>query len=144
VVDVERTFVVNKPIAAVRDYLVDFAHAEQWDPGTKTCTSTSEPPVAVGSSWHNVSDFMGREVELRFSLERMEPERLTFVGKNKNATTTNDLFLMPEGDAKTVVNYKSHVEFHGIARLAGPVAQREFEKIADGTAAQLTQTLDAL
>ena len=31
---VERTFTVPRPIEAVFAYLADFAHTEQWDPGT--------------------------------------------------------------------------------------------------------------
>ncbi len=52
-VHVQRTFSVTPDPATVVDYLADFSRAEQWDPGTKTCTTTSTGPVGVGSTWHN-------------------------------------------------------------------------------------------
>lgn len=143
-VEVQRTFVVNQPVEVVRPYLTDFAHAEQWEPGTRSCTQTSDGEVAQGTTWRNVADFMGREVELDYRLALVEDGHLSFVGENKQATSINDIFLMTEGDARTVINYKATIEFHGLAKLAAPVAQREFEKIADDTAAQMADALNAL
>lgn len=44
-VSVQRTLTVSKPIEQVVEYLADFAHAQEWDPGTKTCTLVSSGPV---------------------------------------------------------------------------------------------------
>ena len=92
-VHVQRTFTVNQPVDVVVDYLKDFGHAEQWDPGTVSCTRVGNGPVGVGSSWQNVSKVRGRETQLEYRLERLEPRRITFVGKNKTATSTDDITL---------------------------------------------------
>lgn len=44
-----RTFTVTPPPEIVVDYLKDFHHAEQWDPGTRTCKRIDSGPVAEGS-----------------------------------------------------------------------------------------------
>lgn len=142
-VDVQRTFVVNQPVESVREYLRDFAHAVEWDPGVRICAPTGGTGD-VGSTWHTVGDFMGREVELDYRLALLEDGHLRFVGENKQAKTTNNLFLMTEGDDRTVITYEANVELHGLAKLAAPVAQREFEKIADDTAAQMVEILNGL
>ena len=145
-VSVERTFVVLKPRDVVREYLKDFAHAEQWDPGTETCRRTDTGPVAVGSSWHNVSTFRGRTTELDYRLERLDDDRVTFVGENKTATSTDDIRLAEAGvdRGQTTVTYRADIAFHGLAKLAGPILQREFERLADETRDQMTRSINAL
>jgi carbon monoxide dehydrogenase subunit G len=143
VVDVERTFTVAKPIGTVVDYLKDFAKAEAWDPGTVSCTPLGEGPVAVGSRWHNVSKFKGRETELTYRLTRLEPQRLTFVGENKTATSTDDLTFTTV-DGGTSITYHANIVFHGLAKLADPLLKHEFEKLGDSTVKSMTGTLNSL
>lgn len=145
-VSVERSFVVLKPRDVVRDYLKDFANAEQWDPGTQTCRPTSPGPVAVGSTWHNVSQFRGRTTELEYRLDRLDDDRLTFVGENKTATSTDDIRLAEAGvdRGQTTITYRADIAFHGLAKLAGPILQREFERLADETRDQMTRSVNAL
>ncbi|MFI6979103.1 SRPBCC family protein [Embleya sp. NPDC050154] len=129
-VDVQRTFTVPRPIDEVVSYLRDFSHAVHWDPGTHECTRIDSGPIGVGSRWHNVSEFRGRHTELAYELTRSEPARLTFVGTNKTATSTDDLTFEPAGSS-TKITYRSHVRFHGLARLADPFLRREFERLGD-------------
>lgn len=142
-VDVRRTFTVSKPIEKVVAYLEDFAHAEEWDPGTKTCTQVGTGPVEVGTHWDNLSEFRGRETTLDYELVRSEPERLTFVGKNKTATSTDDItFRAVEGG--TEISYHAHFDFHGLAKLASPLVAGALEDLGDPTVEQMTKALSAL
>ncbi|MBE1494513.1 carbon monoxide dehydrogenase subunit G [Amycolatopsis lexingtonensis] len=142
-VEVERTLTVTAPIEAVAGYLQDFAHTEEWDPGTKSCTRTDAGPIEVGARWHNVSEFRGRETELDYRLTRREPGRVTFVGSNKTATSTDDFTLTPDGSG-TKVRYQATIEFHGLAKLAGPLLKREFERLGDEVVPELTRALGKL
>lgn len=142
-VDVERTFTVDQPVDAVTGYLRDFSTAEQWDPGTISCTRLDEGPVEVGSRWHNVSEFNGKQTELTYELVRAEPGRLTFVGKNKTATSTDDLTFAPDGGG-TAITYHATIVFHGIAKLADPFLKGKFEKLGDSTVESMTGALNAL
>jgi carbon monoxide dehydrogenase subunit G len=140
---VERSFVVSTPMVAVVGYLKDFTHAEAWDPGTERCARTDTGEIRVGSTWHNVSQFRGKQTELDYELVRLDPGRLTFVGKNRTATSTDDMSFRVAGSG-TTVSYTASVEFHGLAKLATPLLQRAFNRIADQTVAQLTPVLNAL
>lgn len=142
-IDVKRTFIVAKPVEFVADYLKDFAHAEQWDPGTRSCRQETAGPVEVGTTWHNVSEIKGRQTELTYRLEEFSPGRLMFVGKNKTATSTDDITLEPSGTG-TRITYHAEIEFHGVAKLAGPFLQSEFERLGDQTATQMTRVINAL
>lgn len=142
-VSVERTFVVDQPMGVVVDYLKDFSRAQDWDPGTKSCRRNDRGPVGEGSTWDNVSEFWGRETRLTYTLIRLESNRLTFVGQNKTATSTDGIVLAPRGDA-TSISYHADIQFTGLAKLAAPLMGSELKRLGDGTEAQLTRVLNAL
>ncbi|HEV2633848.1 MAG TPA: SRPBCC family protein [Actinocrinis sp.] len=144
-VSVERVITVQAPLDTVVDYLKDFARTEEWDPGTVSCTRQDSGPVRMGSSWRNRSQFKGRETELDYELVRLEPAHLTFVGRNKTATSTDDLAFTPGPSAdQTVITYRANIEFHGLARLAGPFLRGEFERLGDEVADKMPRVLGAL
>jgi carbon monoxide dehydrogenase subunit G len=140
---VSRTFTVTPPPAVVIDYLQDFAHAEEWDPGTESCTRNDSGPVRVGSTWHNVSKIAGVSTELTYELTELTSERLQFVGTNDTATSTDTITVVPhEGGSE--VTYEAVIEMHGAAKLTAPVIKLVFEKIGSDTEEDLTVVLNRL
>jgi carbon monoxide dehydrogenase subunit G len=139
----ERTFTVTKPVNIVRDYLQDFGRAEMWDPGTQTCTRKDQGPVKIGSTWDNVSKIAGKTTELTYRLERLEPGRITFVGKNKTATSTDDIVL-ESADGGTRITYRSDVVFNGLAKLADPIFVPIFQRLGNKTQDNLVGIIERL
>lgn len=142
-VEVNRSFEVTKPVSGVLDYLQDFARTQEWDPGTKRCTRTDSGPIKVGSRWHNVSEFRGRQTELEYQLKERTADHLVFQGDNKTVTSTDDISLAnsPTG---TRISYRATLEFHGLAKLAGPFLKSGFEKVADDTVRQMAGVINDL
>jgi carbon monoxide dehydrogenase subunit G len=143
VVNVSRTFTVDKPVQVVIDYLKDFSNAVDWDPGTQSCTRIDGGPVEVGSSWRNVSKVLGRETELTYRLRTLEPGHLTLVGTNDTATSTDDILVRPSGTGSEIT-YHATIELHGLARFGAPVVKLEFERLASLTEKQLIRAIAAL
>jgi carbon monoxide dehydrogenase subunit G len=141
VIRINRTFTVGKPAPEVIDYLKDFARAEEWDPGTVSCKRIDAGPVRVGSTWHNVSAIRGRETELLYRLARLEPDRVTFVGTNKTATSTDDMTISARGE-DTEISYTATIIFNGLAKVAGPFLARTFDKLGDETQQQMTKAIN--
>ena len=144
VITTERTFDVARPAAVVVEYLKDFANAVEWDPGTKTCVQEGAGPVAVGTTWHNVSEIKGRETELTYQLVTLEPGHITLVGKNKTATSTDDIRVLDAGPGTSTITYRSEIEFHGPAKLAQPFLKSEFDKLGDQTRDSITAAVARL
>lgn len=143
-VSVRRTFSLKQEPERVVRYLRDFAHAEQWDPGTKTCVRVGTGEVGVGTTWKNTSEFLGRETELSYELVQDSADHLIFRGTNKTATSTDDLTIVAEGTDSTQLTYVAIIEFNGVARFAGPFVKPAFEKLATKTVAQMTSVLEGL
>jgi len=141
--EIRRSFTVDKPPGVVVDYLRDFARAQDWDPGTLACTRLDSGPVREGSTWHNVSQFLGRRAELTYRLVREHPDRLTFVGENRSATSVDDLTFRPAGSG-TRVTYQADIRLRGAARLADPLVRLALTRMAGGVVARMSQVINAL
>lgn len=140
----QRTFSVSAPLSAVHTFLADFSSTEQWDPGTQTCVRTDDGPVRVGSTWHNVSLYRGRQTELDYRLETMDAGHLRFVGANKTASTIDDLRLSDAANGRTEIHYTGTIAFHGLIRLGEPFLRRSFEQLADETVQKMTGAINNL
>jgi carbon monoxide dehydrogenase subunit G len=140
---VSRTFSVEVPPEIVIAYLADFAHAEQWDPGTVRCKRHDDGPVAVGSTWDNTSKIAGISTELTYTLEQLSDQRIVLVGRNKTATSTETIDVTPRETGSTIT-YTNKLRFNGAAKLATPLAKVVFEKLGNDTQKQLTETLNGI
>ena len=80
---------------------------------------------------------------MSYRLERLEPRRITFVGQNKTATSTDDM-TFAEAAGGTEIHYDANIVFHGLAKLADPLMRREFEVLGDETVSKMTAVLNVL
>lgn len=140
---IQRTFPVAPSVETVVAYLTDFANAEAWDPGTKSCVRSDGGPVQVGSVWKNISEFRGKETELTYTLTRREPGHLTFEGDNKTAHSVDDIVVRTAGGT-TEITYTADITFKGVVKLAEPLLRGTFKKLGDDTVVQMTKTLAEL
>lgn len=142
---VSRTFDVRPQQSVVLDYLKDFGNAEEWDPGTESCTRTDSGPVQVGSTWHNVSKIAGVSTELDYTLEQLSDDTIVLVGRNDTATSTDTITVVPSPDGPgSRVTYEAVIELSGAAKIADPVMKIVFEKIGSDTEDDMTTALNRL
>ncbi len=137
-----RSFTVHPAPAVVIAYLKDFANAEEWDPGTESCTRVGDGPVAVGARWHNVSKIAGVTTELDYELAELTDTRIVLVGRNDSATSTDTITVLPSGEGSEIT-YHAELDMHGLANLAAPAMKLVFEKLANDTEEQLTRVLES-
>lgn len=142
---VSRTFDVRPDPSVVIDYLKDFSNAEEWDPGTESCTRNDSGPVVVGSTWHNTSKIAGVSTQLTYTLEQLSAEQIVLVGRNDTATSTDTITVVPNPDGTgSRVTYEAHIEMKGAAKLADPIMKVVFEKIGNDTEDDMTTVLNRL
>lgn len=140
---IQRDATVEKAPTIVVEFLRDFSHAEQWDPGTVTCVRLDGGPVREGSTWRNVSRFLGRETELIYRLQSAAPDRLTFVGENHSARSVDDLTFTPAG-LGTRITYRADIRLLGAARFADPLVRFALRLMAGKTMARIQHVINAL
>ncbi|WP_228941309.1 SRPBCC family protein [Nocardioides sp. Leaf374] len=145
---VERTVTTHTTLPRVWDYLSDFTSTEEWDPPTQRTTRTSGDG-GVGTTYHNVSSFLGSEQEVEYTVvERVEQERLVLTGDAGSVqlrdTLTFATTALEDGTTGTAVTYHAEFEPQGAAKLATPVLPAALKVLADKVASSLEERLERL
>ena len=140
---VSRTFDTAASQQVAYDYLRDFRNAEEWDPGTRSCELVAGDG-GVGTTYRNVSSFLGREVELTYTaVELAPPGRVHLRGTNASFEG-HDLFEVREAGRGARITYSAEFSFSGASRLAVPVVAAYLPFLANKTVEQLRAALDGL
>lgn len=139
--DVERSFVVDRPVEEVFDFLADFENTESWDPGTVETTRISGDG-GLGTRYRNVSTFMCRTVELEYeTIAHDRPTHFVCRGVNGKTVATDHLSFTRDGE-RTLIHYRAVFDFpRSWGWVAGIVLRRPVEKLADETIEQIQQAL---
>lgn len=138
---ITRTFTTTAPPEAAHAYLADFRNAEAWDPGTRTCERTGGDG-GVGTTYRNVSSFLGREVEVRYTTVELVPPTLVHLRGTNEQFEGHDIFEVRASGAGSEVTYTARMGFSGVSRLASPLVQAYLPVLARKTVDQLRSCLD--
>jgi uncharacterized protein YndB with AHSA1/START domain len=129
--DIERSITLTKAPDEVFAYLQDFTNTEEWDPGTVR-TTRIDGDGGVGTRYHNVSRFLGRETELTYLVEVADaPHRLRLRGENKTVVSNDIMTLQPTASGGTELTYRAEFEFKGAARFAAPLLAPALKRLGD-------------
>ena len=138
-----RTVTVDRPVAEVFAYLSDFTTTEEWDPGTVRTTRVSGDG-GVGTTYHNVSRFLGRETELTYVVTDSEPPRPAAAARREQdrGRPRHDDARRRRRQAGPSSPTGRSSTFKGLARLVAPLAAPAFRRLgrrgADGCGGSAT------
>ena len=139
----QRTVDTDAAPGAVFAYLSDFTTTEEWDPGTVD-TSRVSGDGGVGTTYRNISSFLGRKTELTYTVTAHEPDRLFALrGENKTVVAHDTMEIAPSGDG-TRVTYTAEFEFQGLARFVAPLLSPALKKLGDDAEKGLRTALGRL
>jgi len=139
----KRRVVVDTPIDRVFPYLADFSNAVDWDPGTVTCERVSGDG-GVGTTYRNVSKFLGRETELTYVVEELEGNhKIVLRGSNDTVSARDTMVMRPDGTG-TEILYTAEFEFSGAAKYVEPLLRLPLKKLGDDAAKQMNAVLSRL
>ena len=139
--EIVRTLVLSRPPEQVFRYLQDFTNTEEWDPGTVRTTRESGDG-GVGTRYHNVSKFLGRETKLTYVLEESSPhQRLRLRGENDTVVSLDTMTMAPIQGGGTELTYRAKFTFKGASRLVAPLLAPALRRLGDGAEKGLRQAL---
>lgn len=140
---ITRTVRTQADAQQVFDYLLDFRNALEWDSGTVSCDLLSGDG-GVGTTYRNVSTFMGRKAELTYTVEQVDaPHFFVIVGRNDTTTSEDTVVVRREREA-TAVDYTATFTFRGPARFVAPLLNPFLQRLGNATQATLQRALDRL
>jgi uncharacterized protein YndB with AHSA1/START domain len=140
-IDIHRTLTSPRPAEEVFAYLQDFTTTEQWDPGTVRTTRVSGDG-GVGTSYRNVSRFLGRETELTYVVEEVDTSRrLRLRGENRSVVAHDTMTLTPIPTGGTELSYRAEFAFKGVARWVAPMLRPALRRLGDAAEEGLREAL---
>ena len=124
-------------------YLSDFSTTEEWDPGVAEAQRLDEGPIAVGSRFNVVADFMGRKTPLVYAVVAYDaPHSITLRGENATVVSLDTIAFQPTAGGGTRVSYDADLTLKGPLRLGDPLLRLVFNRIGDRAVAGLRAALD--
>jgi hypothetical protein len=139
---IKRSVTVQKPVSEVFSYLADFTTTTNWDPGSVK-TELISGDGGVGSKYHNISKFNGKETELIYEvLERDDANgKIVLRGENKTVIATDTITVVPAADGTGAhITYQAAFKFKGITVIAEPFLRGAFQKLGDEAEEGLRRT----
>src|SRR6476619_3095098 len=138
-----RTVLTQASPDQVFDYLSDFTTTTEWDPGTVVTERTSGDG-GVGTTYRNVSKFLGRESELTYTVvEWTSPTTFALRGENATVVAHDTMEIAAEGPG-TRVTYSADFAFKGLAMSIAPLLAPALKRLGDHAERGLAEALGGL
>jgi carbon monoxide dehydrogenase subunit G len=139
----ERTVSVAVPVRQAFDYLSDFTTTTEWDPGTVS-TVRLDGEGDVGTTYRNISRFLGRETSLTYVVEERVPNKLIRLrGENETVVSVDTMTFRSTGSG-TDVTYNADFTFRGVSRFVSPLLRPALARLANRAESQIRQRLNTL
>ena len=122
-------------------YLSDFSTTAEWDPGVVEAERLGNAPVAAGSEFRLVADFLRRKTTLTYRIVEYDPpSAVTFRGENSSVVSLDRITFEP-WDGGTRITYDANLALKGPLGLADPLLALAFKRVGDRALAGMRETL---
>jgi carbon monoxide dehydrogenase subunit G len=116
--------------AEVFDYLAEVENNTEWLSGMRSCRWTSQQPIRVGSTYAQVSQFLGREIRTSFEVTAYEPGHMVTIesrhGSSFPITVTRRVDAT--GAGRCHVTETVDGDASGFYSIAAPVLRRVVQR----------------
>lgn len=136
------TLATKRPLAEVFDYLSDFSTTAEWDPGVLEAERMDDAPIAVGSEFLIVAEFLGRRNSLIYRVLEFDPPNSVTLRGASSTVVSLDRITFDAWGGGTRVTYEADLKLKGPLRLADPLLGLAFRRVGDRALAGMRTTLD--
>ena len=119
------------PPATAFAELADFSSAERWDPGVQEARRLDAGALGVGSRFHVVARFAGRDVPLEYEIIEFDPPNTVVLRAESSAVVSLDTITFEASATGTAVTYDAALRPKGLLRILDPVLAVVFRRIGD-------------
>ena len=141
---IARSVEINRPVESVFRYVTDISQAPSWRPNLSVRDFSGEP-FEVGTTWSDVTKFMGRDIVVNVEVTELEPERhceMKQEGGVFSAIMTWD--FSPDADDRSTAALSFEGELSGwMASLASGLLRTQAEKTMKRDLANLKSNLES-
>ena len=142
---VSHSIKIDRPAETVFQYALDLNKATEWRPSLDAVRDYSGEPVSVGTSWVEVSKFMGRDMLVNFEITALEEGRQANVEMDGGVVTGKMVWAAtPDTEESSTFTLSFDGEVTGwLGRLGSRLIRRQADKDMTGDLANLKSNLEA-
>lgn len=137
------TTVINRSVDEVFAFMTDVRNEPKWIPGVLEAEQTSEGPVGVGTTYYELVELLGQQVELTFEVTEYEANR-KFSARSTvglfDGSVMNTFEAVAGGTQITLV---TEGEPTGIFKMFESLIARWVQEQAEGAFANAKRMLEA-
>lgn len=134
---------IDRPAAEVFALLSDVTRNPEWQGGMVDCRWTSEPPVAVGSTYEQEARFLGKRISTSFVVTALDPGRSVSIETTSGTMTIRvTRTVEPLDDGRCSVSADVSGEPTGLQRFI-PGMRGMVQRSVRGDYARLKARLEA-
>ena len=121
---------INRPVETVFQYIIDVTKHTEWRPGLEAIRDYSGAPFAVGTTFSEVSKFMGREMVVDFAVTAMVEGQRADLRMEGGVVSGNMVWAAsPDTDEGSTFTLSFDGEVTGwLGRLGKGLIRRQAEK----------------
>lgn len=139
-----REIEVSTDAAAAFDYLADFSHAAEWDPGVETSRRLTDGPTALGSRFELIALFRGNRQRFEYVVTELDAGRRIALHGEGDKALSDDTVEVATRDGRTVVTYEADLHLKGIYRVGEPFIGGMVKRMGDDALDGLERKLGAV
>jgi uncharacterized membrane protein len=143
VIEIENVVVIDRPIEDVFAYVADFENVAQWAGPVTEAKKTSEGPVGVGSTFIQVSRFLGRKAESTIEVTEYAPHKKISQKSSSGPILMETSYILEAVEDGTKVTLVGEVDAAGFFKLAEPVLARILKRQVKTDSGTLKELLEA-
>lgn len=106
----------SEPIEKVFNYVSDFAHIQEWDPGVLCSSRTLPGKTGVGSAYDLTLKFGPFRSKMRYSIDVYEPVSKVVLTGTGESFSAVDTIRFKETETGTRIDYQADIRFSGLGR----------------------------
>ena len=136
---------IDRAAETVFQYVIDVTKQTEWRPGLEAIRGYSGAPFAVGTTFSEVSKFMGREMVVDFAVTAMEEGQRADLRMEGGVVSGNMVWAVsPDTDESSTFMLSFHGEVTGwLGRLGTGLIRRQAEKDMAGDLGNLKARLES-
>jgi hypothetical protein len=132
------------PVEAAFDYVANFEHIVEWDPGVTAVRKTTDGPPSVGSEYDLDLNYGGSPIFMTYRITEWDPPRRVVLEGDGDRTVAVDRISFSASAVGSSVEYQADIRMKGVYRVAEPFLGRLLRRIGEGAAEGLARRMHEL
>lgn len=142
-IKVETNVVINRPIGEVFAFVTNPANGSRYQSGVQESKQTSEGPIGVGTTYHEVRQFLGRRIVSDNEVTEYEPNRQWSFKSTSGPLPVEGSYTFESTEGGTSVTMSGQAEAGSFFKLADPIVNRMVRRQLEADSANLKDLLEA-